>query len=361
MRIKKFHARTFTDALQSVKREFGPDAVILTSEQIGDGGVQVVAATDHEEEPAFTSSEQSTRNQDVQGVLIREITRLREALEQMKKTGFEMNLPRKRRHLLSILLKNAVREEFALRLCEEAGDIDTLINRIEKELRTRTPGSSQKAILLMGPTGVGKTTTLSKLAAHEIRQGRKTGIITLDTHRIGAVEQLRRFTHLLGIPFEVVHRPEDLERAFKRHASRERIFIDTSGRNPSDRSYLEGLKTVMKSGITVETHLVMSASSDDAFLTQAYARYRELPIDCLGFTKLDESVRKGIIYNQAVLYQKPVAYVTTGQRIPGDILFPTSRELAMMILGTEEGLSLSTDEGAWTEASTKPPTQRGEP
>ncbi len=346
MRIKKFHAKTFTGALQSVKREFGPDAVILSSEQIGDGGVQVVAAIDHEEEPAFTSSEQFAGNQDVQSVLIREITRLREAMEQMKKTGFEMKLPRKRRHLLSLLLKNAVREEFAFRLCEDAEDMDTLMHRIESELQTRTPGSSQKAILLMGPTGVGKTTTLAKLAAHEIRQGRSTAIITLDTQRIGAVEQLKRFTHLLGIPFEVVHRPEDLEKAFRKHASQERIFIDTSGRNPSDQSYLEGLKAVMRSGIPVETHLVMSASSDDAFLTHAYERYRELPIDCLGFTKLDESVRKGIIYNQAVLYQKPVAYVTTGQRIPGDILFPSSRELAMIILGTEEAGS---------------PIQRGKP
>ncbi len=336
MRIKKFYGRSFNEALQLIKREFGPDAVILSSEEIEDGRVQVVGAIDEDLTNEAVRKRETPSEGGIQNLLIREIERLREALDQMRKTGFEMRLPPRRRKLLSLLLKNAVREEFALRLCEKADDVESLISSIAREIRIKQPGERQKAILLMGPTGVGKTTTLSKLAAQEIRRGKTTAIITLDTQRIGAVEQLRRFSQLLGIPFEAVHRVDDLKVVYERFSNKDRIFIDTSGRNPRKAGHVEALRRVVNSGIPLEVHLIVSASSDDAFLSECYTRYRDVPIDCIGFTKLDESVRRGVMYNQILLYQKPVAYLTNGQRIPGDIIFPDSKTLAMMVLGAED-------------------------
>ncbi len=329
MKIKKFRCRTFSQALKEIKRELGAEAVILSSEQAGENLVEVVAAVDREEAP---SSQPAAGGGTELSELRREIERLRDALLQMKRGGYEMRLPEQRRRALKLLLRSAVREELALRLCERATDGDSLIKALSEELRTIDPDRSGRTIMLIGPTGVGKTTTLAKLAARSMRQGKRVAIITLDTYRIGAVEQLRVFSRLLGVPLEVASDVSELKRKINAHINRDRIFIDTAGRNPRDGSYLEELKAVYEIGIPVETQLLMSVSSDDAFMTEAYRYYRGLKIDCLGFTKADEAVSAGSIYNLSVLYQRPIAYITTGQRIPRDIDFPDSRRLAEFIL-----------------------------
>ncbi|NOZ25368.1 MAG: ATP-binding protein [Nitrospirae bacterium] len=331
MKIKKFHARTFSEVLKAVKRELGPDAVILSSEQLNENMVEVVAAVDYE---GISMSEQSApaeRPTDL-SELKSEVARLKEALLQMKKSGYEMKLPDKKLKVLRLLLKRSVKEEFAMRLCEKASDTESLLKVLTEEIKTMDALSSQKAVMLIGPTGVGKTTTLAKLASRAIRSGRKVAVITLDTYRIGAVEQLRFFARVLGVPLEVVSDVSDLKDRVVKHMGRDMIFIDTTGRNPRDEKYINEIRMIHSLGLPIETHLLMSTNSDDVFMTDAYRYYGKLNIDCLGFTKVDEAVHAGPIYNLSVLYQKPVAYITTGQRIPLDIEFPDNNALARLII-----------------------------
>ncbi|MGQ9569280.1 MAG: hypothetical protein ACUVUQ_00270 [Thermodesulfovibrionales bacterium] len=114
--------------------------------------------------------------------------------------------------------------------------------------------------------------------------------------------------------------------------NRDIIFIDTSGRNPKDKNYLRGLLEVSQINFPVEFHLLMSATSDDEFLAEAYQYYRRLPIDCISYTKVDEAVRFGSLYNLLLTYQKPIAYITTGQKVPDDIEFVTLNKVTNLIL-----------------------------
>ena len=337
MKIKKFQARTFSEVLKAVKRDLGPDAVILSSEQLDESMVEVVAAVDYEgldpvEQPSTVEGTTDLSE------LKSEVARLKEALLQMKKSGYEMKLPEKKLRVLRLLLKRSIKEEFAMRLCEKAQDAESLLSVLTDELKTMDAMASRKAVMLIGPTGVGKTTTLAKLASQAIRSGRKIAVMTLDTYRIGAVEQLRFFSRVLGVPLEVVSEVSDLKEKVAKHSGRDMIFIDTTGRNPRDEKYIGEIRAIHSLGLPIETHLIMSVNSDDVFMTDAYRYYGKLDIDCLGFTKVDEAVNAGSIYNLSVLYQKPVAYITTGQRIPMDIEFPDNSALARLILrkGVEE-------------------------
>ncbi|MBI5849244.1 MAG: flagellar biosynthesis protein FlhF [Nitrospirae bacterium] len=371
MKIKKFKAKTFSEALALVKREMGVDAVILSSEEQKGliPGVEVTAGADYELEelkaggaayaqyaraslsPApekrrgaaiepASGRDVSSRHllPDTDGItdIRKELGSLKNLLQDMKKSGFEVELPEPKKKIFRYLRKRAIREELALRLTSQSpAAMSDLVNAIAKEIRTYQDVQSRKVVMLIGPTGVGKTTTLAKLAARAIKNNRKVAMINLDTYRIGAIEQIRIYSKIMGIPLEVASNAGELKKGLEKFAEKDMIFIDTTGRNPRDRKHIEELRLIYSLGIPIETHLLMSASSDDDFLVQAYRQYKKLPIDCIAFTKTDEAVKYGSMYNLASLYQKPVAYITTGQSVPADIEFPNSERLATMILQSE--------------------------
>jgi len=336
MKIKKFRAGTFPEALRMVKKELGPDAVILSSEQLKGrrGGVEVVAAIDHDA-GAYRRAEVTEKSIDV-SVIGNELRALKETLRRMTLAGYEIRMPEEKMKIFGLLRRNAVSEEFAVTLAEKASSVEELRRLLRQELSFSSRPAG-KICLVMGPTGVGKTTTIIKLATHAIRKGRRVALISLDTHRIGAVEQMKVYAGILGVPLEVVNSTSAIRPAIFRHLERDMIFIDTAGRNPRDEKYLEDMAAIYRSGIPVETHLLMSANSDASFIERASMYYRRLRVDCLGFTKVDEAERLGCILNMARLFEKPVRYVTTGQRIPQDIAFVDSGKLADMILGVNSG------------------------
>jgi flagellar biosynthesis protein FlhF len=189
-----------------------------------------------------------------------------------------------------------------------------------------------KAVMLIGPTGVGKTTTIAKLAAAATQAGMRAAIVSLDSYRIGALEQIRIYSKIMGVPLEIAPDARRVKACVERHADKDVVFIDTTGRNPMSAAFLSELSPIYEAGIPVETHLLVSATCDYDFVQAAWKAYSRLPVDCVGITKVDEAVKYGALYNVAALCGKPIAYLTTGQTVPGDITFPSRKKVLQMVL-----------------------------
>lgn len=347
MKIKTFHARNFREALSVVKKDLGPEAVILSSEDRKRDGVEVIAAIDFEPDthsarqysgaaPHASSGELS--------VLKQEIISLRGYLESMKNSGFELKIPDDKKKIYTFLREQSVCEEFAVRLIERVRDIDELEHQMTDDMNILKPGrrggfisqqpalTGKRLVMLIGPTGAGKTTTIAKLAANSIHEGKKAALITLDTYKIGAAEQIRIYSRMIGIPLDIVTGREHMKKSIARFSDRDVIFIDTSGQNPRNEEYISSLKSIYETGLPIETQLLLSTSSDCDFLMSTRPHYEALPVDYIAFTKVDEAVRLGSMYNLSQVFQRPVAYITTGQGVPGNIEFLDSRKLTGLIL-----------------------------
>jgi flagellar biosynthesis protein FlhF len=214
-----------------------------------------------------------------------------------------------------------------------------LIDQIEKLfsttgpiVRTRTVGPH--VVALIGPTGVGKTTTLAKLAANlKLKEKHRVGLITLDTYRIAAVDQLKRYADIIGSPLRVVSGAEDLRDATLSMADCDFILIDTAGRSPKDTLKLNELRGILAAVEPDEVHLVLSATASEKCLDLAISRFSEVRTDKIIFTKLDEASNIGVLLNVVRKVNKSLSYITTGQDVPDDIEVGTGRRLAELILG----------------------------
>lgn len=200
---------------------------------------------------------------------------------------------------------------------------------------TEIPDGPRK-IALVGPTGVGKTTTLAKLAAQAVQAGLRVALVTIDTYRIAAVEQLRVYGDIMNLPVEVVLSPDELPLAFGRHRDKDLILIDTAGRSPRDIERIQELQTFIESDNSVESCLVLPANGRDRELETVIRQFGQLSLSALIFTKLDECDALGVLINIASRTELPLAYVTDGQRVPEDIRRAQSDEIAARILNTSE-------------------------
>ena len=197
------------------------------------------------------------------------------------------------------------------------------------QLKTKGPTT----VMLVGPTGVGKTTSIAKLAArYKIQQKKSVGLITIDTYRIAAVEQLRTYADLIGVPLKVIASPEALQEAIKALSDRDLILIDSAGRSPRNADKMNELHQYVDAAKADELHLVLSMSVGADVMADTLKRYQEFSISKLLFTKLDEAVNYGAILGIINKTQKPIGYITTGQEVPDDIEIATQERLARLIL-----------------------------
>ena len=195
-------------------------------------------------------------------------------------------------------------------------------------------------VALVGPTGVGKTTTLAKLAAgFHFDQGTSVGFVTLDTFRLGAVDQLQKYADLLGAPCEVVSSPDQMLPALERLNHCQLIMIDTAGRSPRDHAQLDALNDFLRVAQPTEIHLVLSAASSQSHAALALEQFAELQPTHLLLTKLDESPCLGGWYRLLSSGTWPLSYITTGQHVPEDILVANRRRVASLILGQTNNLT----------------------
>lgn len=195
---------------------------------------------------------------------------------------------------------------------------------------------STEVIAFVGPTGVGKTTTVAKVAALHVLGGqRQVGLVTTDTFRIAAVEQLRTYASILNVPLEVVYQPSDLPVALDRLSSCDLILIDTAGRNFLMDAYLEELNGMFGAAHIDETYLVLSLTSKLEDLNRVAQSFQSLPVTKFLFTKLDETTSIGSVLSLLKMHRLPLTYMTTGQNVPDDIELASLARVLNIVLGEE--------------------------
>ena len=375
------------EALTQVKKHFGKDAIILSTRTLTRGGILGIGAKPHieitatQEVPELTAlgrrSKSSTRPVRVSledrtkqssiapqsaelaldtraiGADISALKSLVTDLVTESRRSRAGQLPENLYNQYMALVQGEVAEQLAQHLIQqvreklgEKGASDPQAVRAELAqslasmlptagpIRLARPGEPT-VIALVGPTGVGKTTTVAKLAANfALREGRRVGLVTIDTYRIAAVEQLRTYAQIINVPLEVVTSPRELRDAVDRMADRDVVLIDTVGRSQRDTMKIKELNCFFDAVRPHEVHLVLSGTCGQAVLNQAIERFSEVGVDRVIFTKLDEAISFGVIITCLEKANAKLSYVTTGQDVPDDIEVGEGRHLAALILGT---------------------------
>jgi flagellar biosynthesis protein FlhF len=195
-----------------------------------------------------------------------------------------------------------------------------------------------KSIFLVGPTGVGKTTTLAKLAAnYSLVEHKRVALVTVDTFRIAAIPQLRTYADIIGVPLEVVYTPSDLADVLGRFGDRELVLIDTPGGSPRNTKQLEALKEYLDSVETKDVYLTVSSPTKYRDMVDIYNRFSICRIDGLLFTKIDETDCFGPLVNLLNETRARLTYLTTGQNVPQDIELADSVKMAELLLSEKVG------------------------
>ena len=211
---------------------------------------------------------------------------------------------------------------------------DRMVEQIEKLIPLSGPIERKKlggphVVALIGPTGVGKTTTIAKLAANlKLREGKKVGLITIDTYRIAAIDQLRKYADLIGIVLTVVNNPEEMKAAVDSMSDCEYVLIDTAGRSPTDALKLNELGRFLEAAKPDEVHLVLSTTCGQRSAELAMEKFSGVRVDKVIFTKVDEAAQLGMLLSVVRKLNKGLSYVTTGQDVPDDIEVGQARRIA---------------------------------
>ena len=194
-------------------------------------------------------------------------------------------------------------------------------------------GSAPHIVALLGPTGVGKTTTIAKLAAYfSLQKGIRVSLITADTYRISAVEQLKTYAEIMGLQLEIVYAPQELTKALAKCKGSQLVLLDTAGRSPKNKEQLEELQLLLRQVPQAEKHLVLSLTTCNRDALEIARRFSVCAPDKVLFTKLDEASRCGVILNVLQQFPMKLSYVTNGQNVPDDLQIVSPAWLAKELL-----------------------------
>ncbi len=267
------------------------------------------------------------------------------------------NMPEKLFDTYLELIQREVADEIAREMVEDiqkdltgnqAKSIDVirhkLVGTMQGMIKTCGPiaenaDGTGRVVMMVGPTGVGKTTTIAKVAADmKLRRGKDVGLITIDTYRIGAVDQLRMYAQIIDVPLKVVLSPAELKEAIEEmRYTKDVVLVDTAGRSHTDEIKLKELKSYIGSARPDEIHLVLSGTSNQGSIMSAAQEFGKLGVNRVILTKLDEAISFGVVFSVLRQLNASLSYVTTGQDVPDDIEVAAGSRLAKLLLG-EEGI-----------------------
>jgi flagellar biosynthesis protein FlhF len=387
MDIHTYRAATMHEALALVRRELGPNAAVLHTREVpadrwwsrlcGVRHVEVTASLAVNVPSRFAQPAESVAARavaapappppgphaspawsvpdEVKGQLS-DLQSMLQDLCRQSRHGKHRDLPETLFRLFTDLIEADLNEDLARQLVErvrnEASNeelADPLLVKarvarmVESEIPIAgpivvAPGRS-RLVALVGPTGVGKTTTIAKLAAHyRLKQKRNVGLITVDTYRIAAVEQLRTYAEIIDLPMLVVSSPREMRDAVRRMRRQDLILLDTAGRSPKDDIKIRELKAFLTEAGADEVHLVLSAVTAARTLEQTAQRFSAVGTTRLVLTKLDEASGLGNLLSLVRSAKLPLSYLTNGQNVPDDIETAAAGRVARLVLGMESAV-----------------------
>ncbi|SER06817.1 flagellar biosynthesis protein FlhF [Gracilibacillus ureilyticus] len=363
MKVKKFKGATMPEVMQIVRRELGQDAVILNSKEIYEGGflglfkkkkIEVLAAMDQQQTSTVQKQNSAVREQDhsekkTENTILNELREMKRWIQNNsdKETEFPYPYQQMYDHMLDQEVKPHIANELLDTILkrnksDKEQNIDKIKIELAFEMKHRLANKGQfgnklfekQIVQLVGPTGVGKTTTIAKLAAHcVLNEQKKVALITTDTYRIAAIEQLKTYSKILDIPIEIAYSFDDYKKAREKFSDYDIILVDTAGRNFRDEKYVKELGNTIDLYEEAETYLVLSLTSRTKDMEEIYKQFQTVPLKQVIFTKRDETSIYGSILNMCLEQNTGIAFITNGQDVPDDIEEASIDNIAKIIVG----------------------------
>lgn len=390
MVIKKYLVNNMNEALTRIRYELGRDAVIIGQRKVKKPGIkgfftgkkiEVTAAVENFNKDIKEVKDNKEETQkvkdsikDIQKIMNAELELKSKEKEDNKFNNLEPKIIEKEdikdislenemkdvKKLLNEVLKNTSKEELTSEPKEDklltlVRDLDIDLefydelkervsnDRVQDDLKEAVKSSIEISkedlrgnIVLIGPTGVGKTTTIAKLAGRlALIENKKVGLITIDTYRIGAVEQLKTYAEIMNIPFKVVITTKEMEQAVESMSDCDVVLIDTTGRSSKNSMQISELRAYVEKANPDSIAVVISATTKNKDIKIILDGYSQLNYDRVIITKLDETSTYGSLYNISKRANKPLKFITVGQNVPDDIKEPTKEDIINFIFGEE--------------------------
>jgi len=365
MQIQKFKAATLKEAIAKMKKEFGDEAIVLSTqvlEKISNGITQkyfeITASIDVED--SYESTEHKKEEKPKVNDFQTEIKKMTEKIYGISGTDKPIKIISEKKRSIpkksldDTLIKNV--EEYLIDKDVNKKNAKIILNKLLQyshfvndtnieeyavsTISSMIPTSEfelgsqikPKIISLVGPTGVGKTTCIAKLAViSKILHNLNIGLISIDTYRLGALDQLKIFSEISNIDFLVAYEPSDITKFMKKFKNKDIVFIDTVGRSQNNTKLLNSINHFLSQVNVDETYLVLNSTSDYKVMLDVAQKFKVLSYDGLIFSKLDEAISFGNIFNLVSEIKTPIKYLTNGQVIPDDIIAADSDFIAKMV------------------------------
>ncbi len=374
MQIKKFKVKNIKEAMERIKREMGEDAFILSDKPISEKGekwIEIIAAVERESaSPPFRTSpavvnkisEKEDKIEDLAKIvklvekfgiqeadiepIKEEIKSIKELIKQSFYKDDSLDFEGYFFEVYKYLLNEGVSEKLANKIVKiigyqiplkEHNNFEYIKSYLWKTLYSALPdvkvidGKSKSVFAFIGPTGVGKTTTIAKLSAnYYIGERKKVALISVDNYRIGAQEQLKTYASLIGIPFALANNREELLKYIEMFSNYDLIFIDTTGKKPDKENLRKDAQFLDIKGL--KNMLVLSATTKSIDLLKTMELYKVLNPFSVIFTKMDETFNYGNVFNTIVNGKISPSFFTMGQKVPEDIEIASSQKLTNLLL-----------------------------
>ncbi len=367
MRILKIKGKNEEVILEQIKKEYGDLAVVLSTQQEKGTGIfkwfkslktVITIAVKDETDPAIVNTSHEAVKEDnkdsiTYNVLLslkEQIDTMQNAITDLSKSKGNNQLPHEEQDsnkiidiLKAKLLDEGINQEILEIIlkgiygdCEVEVIIRNLYANIEELLQKGLYSKElPRIVFFIGPTGVGKTTTIAKLTAdYVLNKGKKVVLFTSDTYRIAAIDQLRTYADILGVDIEIIYEENELAKYIEKWDQADHIFIDTAGRSHKNHEQVEDLKRLLSSVAEKQVFLVLNANTSCKNVKSIVGIYEEVTDEFeLIITKLDETDEIGNVMNIAYYANRPILYLTHGQNVPSDISGFNADEYTSYLLG----------------------------